>query len=96
MPRRQEQFSIAIARDPSRTPRVYRARRRPRVRRSNLEGAAEDYLNAVKLEPPELGGESTGSATVLVALHKPDLGKRYLQRAVDLDPERATRGPRRG
>ena len=23
---------------------------------------------------------------VLVSLHKPDLGKRYLQRAVDLDP----------
>ena len=77
----QEQFSIAIAR-----PEVLRGHGARAVRESagNLEGAAEDYLNAVKLEPrPQRQSAARDGARLL---HKPDLGKRYLQRAVDLDP----------
>ncbi len=80
----EEQFSAAIARDP----KVYAAyvgRAAARESAGNLEGAAEDYLAAVKLEPSNADA-NLRLGMVLVSMHKPDLGKRYLQRAVDLDP----------
>jgi Tfp pilus assembly protein PilF len=80
----QEQFSIAIARDPK-SYAAFIGRAVARESAGNLEGAAEDYLNAVKLEPLSASA-NLQLGMVLVSLHKPDLGKRYLQRAVDLDP----------
>jgi len=80
----QEQFSIAIARDPK-SYAAWIGRAVARESAGNLEGAAEDYLNAVKLEP-QSPNANLQLGMVLVSLHKPDLGKRYLQRAVDLDP----------
>ena len=80
----QEQFSIAIARDPK-SYAAFIGRAVARESAGNLEGAAEDYLNAVKLDP-QSAEANLRLGMVLVSLHKPDLGKRYLQRAVDLDP----------
>ena len=51
----------------------------------NLEGAAEDFLAAIKLEPSNATA-NLRLGMVLLSLRKADLGKRYLQRAVDLDP----------
>jgi len=80
----QEQFTIAIARDPK-SYAAFIGRAVARESAGNLEGAAEDYLNAVRLEP-QSPDANLRLGMVLVSLHKPDLGKRYLQRAVDLDP----------
>ncbi len=80
----QEQFTIAIARDPK-SYAAFLGRAGSREAAGNLEGSAEDYLAAVKLEP-QSPDANLRLGMVLVSLHKPDLGKRYLQRAVDLDP----------
>ena len=80
----QEQFAIAIARDPK-SYAAFIGRAVARESAGALEGAAEDYLSAVRLEPQKPDA-NLRLGMVLVSLHKPDLGKRYLQRAVDLDP----------
>ena len=83
-PAAEQQFSTAIARDP----KAYAAfvgRAVARESAGNLEGAAEDLLAAVKLDPTNADA-NLRLGMILVSMHKPDLGKRYLQRAVDLDP----------
>ena len=80
----EEQFSVAIARDPK-SYAAFIGRAVARESAGALEGAAEDYLNAVKIEP-QSSEANLRLGMALVSLHKPDLGKRYLQRAVDLDP----------
>ncbi len=80
----EQEFSTAIARDPK-SYAAFIGRAVARESQGNLEGAAEDYLTAVKLEPTSPDA-NLRLGMVLVSLHKPDLGKRYLQRAVDLDP----------
>ena len=80
----EEEFSTAIARDPK-SYAAFIGRAVARESAGKLEGAAEDYLNAVKLEPTSAEA-NLRLGMVLISLHKPDLGKRYLQRAVDLDP----------
>lgn len=80
----EDQFSAAIARDP----KAYAAfvgRAVARESAGNLEGAAEDYLAAVKLDPTNADA-NLRLGMVLLSMKKADLGKRYLQRAVDLDP----------
>ena len=47
--------------------------------------AAEDFLEAVKLDPANADA-NLRLGMVLITMHKPDLGKRYLQRATELDP----------
>jgi len=80
----EEQFSIAIARDPK-SYAAFIGRAVARESAGHLEGAAEDYLNAVKIDP-QSAEANLRLGMVLISLHKPDLGKRYLQHAVDLDP----------
>jgi Flp pilus assembly protein TadD len=80
----EQEFSTAIARDPK-SYAAFIGRAVARESAGKLEGAAEDYLNAVKLEPTSAEA-NLRLGMVLVSLHKLDLGKRYLQRAVDLDP----------
>ncbi|HEY1434790.1 MAG TPA: tetratricopeptide repeat protein [Thermoanaerobaculia bacterium] len=83
-PAAEAQFTSAISHDP----KSYGAlvgRAVARESSGNLEGAAEDFLAAVKLDPTNADA-NLRLGMVLVSLHKPDLGKRYLQRAVDLDP----------
>jgi Tfp pilus assembly protein PilF len=83
-PGAEAQFSEALARDP----KSYAAllgRAVARESSGNLEGAAEDYLGAVKIDPANADA-NLRLGMVLVSMKKPDLGRRYLQRAVDLDP----------
>lgn len=80
----ESEFSQAIARDPK-TYAAFMGRGLARESAGKLEGAAEDYLAAVKLEPSNPDA-NLQLGMVLISLHKADLGKRYLQRAVDLDP----------
>jgi len=80
----EEQFTSAISHDP----KSYGAlvgRAVARESAGHLEGAAEDFLAAVKLDPTNADA-NLRLGMVLVSMHKADLGKRYLQRAVDLDP----------
>ncbi|MGE5412727.1 MAG: tetratricopeptide repeat protein [Syntrophomonadaceae bacterium] len=80
----ESEFSTAIARDPK-TYAAFMGRAVARESSGNLQGAAEDYLTAVKLDPSNADA-NLQLGMVLISLHKADLGKRYLQRAVDLDP----------
>jgi Tfp pilus assembly protein PilF len=78
------EFSTALARDPK-SFAASLGRGVARESKGDLEGAAEDYLVCVRLEP--MNAEANLRLGVcLVSLKKADLGRRYLQRAVDLDP----------
>jgi len=80
----ESEFSAAIARDPQ-TYAAFVGRAVARESAGNLQGAAEDFLAAVKLDPSNADA-NLRLGMVLISLHKAELGKRYLQRAVDLDP----------
>ena len=56
-----------------------------REAQGRLEAAAQDYLNAVKLQPKSADA-NLHLGLVLVTLHREALGRRYLERTVDLDP----------
>jgi Tfp pilus assembly protein PilF len=78
------EFSTALARDPK-SFAASLGRGVARESKGDLEGAAEDYLNCVKLD--SLNAEANLRLGIcLVSLKKNDLGRRYLQRAIDLDP----------
>ncbi|MFY9551564.1 MAG: hypothetical protein WAU32_10465, partial [Thermoanaerobaculia bacterium] len=51
----------------------------------DLQGAAEDYLAAVKLDTTNAEA-NLRLGLCLLSLQKAELGRRYLQRAIDLDP----------
>jgi Tfp pilus assembly protein PilF len=78
-------FTGALARDPQNFAAIL-GRAAARESANDLEGAAEDYLAAVKIQPqnPEA---NLRLGLCLVTLKKTDLGRRYLQRAVELDPQ---------
>jgi Tfp pilus assembly protein PilF len=80
----ESEFSAAIARDPQ-TYAAFVGRAVARESSGNFQGAAEDFLAAVKLDPSNADA-NLRLGMVLISLHKSELGKRYLQRAVDLDP----------
>ncbi len=80
----EAEFSAAIARDPQ-TYAAFLGRAVARESSGNLQGAAEDLLAAVKLDPSNADA-NLRLGMVLISLHKSELGKRYLQRSVDLDP----------
>jgi Flp pilus assembly protein TadD len=80
----EAEFGNALARDP----KSYAAmlgRGVAREAKGDLEGAAEDYLSAVKLDATSAEA-NLRLGLCLVSLHRAELGRRYLQRAVDLDP----------
>ena len=56
-----------------------------REARGDLAGAAEDYLEAVRLEPRSADANLRLGLTLL-ELKKGPLGCRYLERAVEIDP----------
>lgn len=80
----EQEFTNALARDPKSFAATL-GRAVARESNGDLEGAAEDYLSCVKLD--SLNAEANLRLGVcLVSLKKADLGRRYLQRAIDLDP----------
>jgi Tfp pilus assembly protein PilF/HAMP domain-containing protein len=80
----EEQFAAALARDPKSFDALL-GRGVARESRGNFAAAAEDYLEAVRLQPksPEA---NLRLGLALVTLKKKALGRRYLERAVELDP----------
>jgi Tfp pilus assembly protein PilF len=80
----EEAFNGALARDPQNFAAVL-GRAGARESENDLEGAAEDYLTAVKLQPQNAEA-NLRLGLCLVTLKKTELGRRYLQKAVELDP----------
>ena len=83
-PAAEQAFTNALARDPQSFAATF-GRGSVRESEGDLEGAAEDYLAAIKLNP-QSAQANLRLGLVLVNLKQTDLGRRYLQRAVDLDP----------
>lgn len=79
-----QEFSNALARDPKSFAAMF-GRAGARESMGDLEGAAEDYLAAIKVNGTSAEANMR-LGLCLVSLNKPVLGRRYLQRAVDLDP----------
>jgi len=80
----EHEFSMALARDPKSFAATL-GRAVARESKGDLEGAAEDYLSCVKID--SMNAEANLRLGVcLVSLKKAELGRRYLQRAIDLDP----------
>ena len=81
----EQEFTNALARDPK-SFAASLGRGVAREAKGDLQGAAEDYLLCVKLEPSSAEA-NLRLGTCLVALHKVDLGRRYLQKAAEIDPD---------
>lgn len=83
-PGAEAQFALAIAREPKSMDALL-GRGIARESRGEVEAAAEDYLEAVRLQPksPEA---NLHLGLALVSLKKNALGRRYLERTVELDP----------
>jgi tetratricopeptide (TPR) repeat protein len=80
----EQEFTTALARDPK-SFAASLGRGVAREAKGDLQGAAEDYLLCVKLEPNSAEA-NLRLGTCLVALKKVDLGRRYLTKATELDP----------
>jgi tetratricopeptide (TPR) repeat protein len=77
-------FARALSRDPKSLEGTM-GRGEAREGQGKLEAAAQDYLDAVKLQPRNADA-NLHLGQVLVTLHRESLGRRYLERTVDLDP----------
>lgn len=80
----EAQFTAALSRDP----KSFRARLGRGVARESqgdLPGAAEDYLEAVRVDPKSADA-NLRLGLALLTLKKNALGRRYLERAIELDP----------
>jgi tetratricopeptide (TPR) repeat protein len=82
--RAEEEFTTALAYDAKSAP-ARLGRGVAREAKGDLSGAAEDYLEAVKLDPKNATA-NLRLGLVLVNMKKYNLGRRYLERAVELDP----------
>jgi tetratricopeptide (TPR) repeat protein len=80
----EQEFTNALARDPK-SFAASLGRGVAREAKGDLQGAAEDYLVVVKLDPTSAEA-NLRLGLCLVSLHKVDLGRRYLQKATELDP----------
>ncbi|HSS44330.1 MAG TPA: tetratricopeptide repeat protein, partial [Thermoanaerobaculia bacterium] len=80
----EAEFAAALARDPkSLAARIGRGV--AREARGDLSAAAEDYLEAVRLDPKNPDA-NLRLGLALVTLKKNALGRRYLERTIELDP----------
>lgn len=80
----EAEFTTALGRDP-RSYAALMGRGVARESSGQFEPAAEDYLEAVRVQPksPEA---NLRLGLVLVTLRREPLGRRYLERALELDP----------
>jgi Flp pilus assembly protein TadD len=83
-PAAEQAFSEALSRDPKSSSALI-GRGMARESRGALELAAEDYLEAIRLEPRN-AEPHLRLGLVLVTLKKTALGRRYLERTIELDP----------
>ena len=80
----EEEFAAALARDPK-SLAARMGRGVAREARGEFAAAAEDYLEAVRLDPKSPDA-NLRLGLVLVTLKKNALGRRYLERTIELDP----------
>lgn len=80
----EEAFSIALSRDPESSSALI-GRGIARESRGATEEAAQDYLQAVRIDPKNAEAHLR-LGLALVTLKKSDLGRRYLERTIELDP----------
>ena len=80
----EEAFSIALSRDPKSSAALI-GRGIARESRGALEPAAQDYLEAVRVEPRNADAHLR-LGLALVTMKKTALGRRYLERTIELDP----------
>jgi superkiller protein 3 len=80
----EEAFSIALSRDPNSSAALI-GRGIARESRGALEPAAQDYLEAIRIEPRNAEAHLR-LGLALVTLKKTALGRRYLERTIELDP----------
>jgi Tfp pilus assembly protein PilF len=80
----EAEFSAALARD-SKSFASWMGRGAARQARGQLEPAAEDYLEAVRLQPKNAEA-NLRLGLILVEMRREPLGRRYLERALELDP----------
>ena len=80
----EEAFSSALSREPKSSAALI-GRGIARESRGAMEQAAEDYLEAIRVDPknPEA---NLRLGLALVTLKKTALGRRYLERTIELDP----------
>jgi Tfp pilus assembly protein PilF len=83
-PRAEGEFTIALSMEPQSYPALM-GRGVAREAKGDMSAAAEDYLQAVRLQPknPEA---NLRLGLALLSLKKYALGRRYLERTVELDP----------
>jgi Tfp pilus assembly protein PilF len=77
-------FGEALARDPKNFDAML-GRGVARESQGKMEAAAQDYLEAVKLQPKN-AEPNLRLGLALVSLHREPLGRRYLERTLELDP----------
>ena len=80
----EEAFSTALSRDPKSAAALI-GRGIARESRGSTERAAEDYLEAVRIDPKNAEA-NLRLGLVLMTLNKAALGRRYLERTIELDP----------
>jgi tetratricopeptide (TPR) repeat protein len=80
----EEAFSVALSRDPKSTAALV-GRGIARESRGALEPAAQDYLEAIRIEPKNADAHLR-LGLALLTLKKTALGRRYLERTIELDP----------
>lgn len=80
----EAEFTNALAFDP-RSFAALLGRGVSRESRSDFEGAAEDYLEAVKIQPRSAEA-NLRLGLALVTLKRVALGRKYLERTIELDP----------
>jgi tetratricopeptide (TPR) repeat protein len=83
-PGAEHEFSGALSHDPKSFDALL-GRGSTREAMGNVSGAAEDYLEAVKLQPKSAEA-NLRLGLALLTLKKTALGRRYLERTVELDP----------
>jgi len=81
-------FTSALSRD-SKSFAAFFGRGVAREAKGDLEAAAEDYLDAIRLQPRNADA-NLRLGLVLVTLRKESLGRRYLERALEIDPSGET------
>lgn len=83
-PAAEATYARALSRDPKNFEATL-GRGAAREAQGKLESAAQDFLDAVKLQPKNADA-NLHLGQILVTLHREALGRRYLERTVDLDP----------
>ncbi len=80
----EEAFSVALSRDPKSSVALI-GRGVARESRGSIEPAAQDYLEAIRLEPKNADAHLR-LGLALLTMKKTALGRRYLERTIELDP----------